>query len=383
MQTQHRTRASQLAPWRAAYPQTALGPDVTEYLRHKVKRLTVKSQRGYERTLAMLAIHYPETPLAEFEPPAGTRLVEDFLADHWSDRNPKTYNINLSVLTDFFRWNVLRFRLHGDPTLPIERGKGRQFHRSAFTLNQRDLILDSARNVRYRLAVRLLLDYGIRKGTLANARLEHFDRPRERLTIFTKGEKIQVVPIPDPDFWDELAELEADPGCQPSHYLMCKHHVRRTRPAGDKLLLALRTQIETVEAVVEKIEALGVEGGSPLLTVKLNEISELSARPGLIGERLFSWEPEEPLGEHGLHSWWYRRLAAAGIVAPGTNAGQRMHKARHSAAQHMLDATGDIVLTSALLGHANIATTQTYVGQDSDHLHEALRKVVVDRRNRA
>lgn len=372
----------QRAPWRAAYPSTALGPDVVEYLRHKTKRLTAKSYRGYERTLAILALEYPATPLAEFEPPAGTRLVEDFLADHWGERNPKTYNIQLSVLKDFFRWNVLRFRLHGDPTLPIERGKGRQFHRSSFTDDQCHAILDATRNTRYRLALRLLLDYGIRKGALANVRFEHFDRLRESLTIFTKGETIHIVRIPDPDFWEELASLEDDPGCLPSHFLMCKHHVRRTRTLADGLLVRLREQIQAAGEVVEEIEALDAEGGSPLLAVKLAGLAELTARPGLIGERLFGWTPDEPLGEHGLHSWWYRRLAAAGIVAPGTNAGQRLHKARHSAAQRFMDETGDIVGTQHLLGHANIATTQTYVGRDSEQLLETLRKVIIDRKAR-
>lgn len=167
MQQHPRTRTPRRAPWRTEYLATELGPDVTEYLRHKTKRLTAKSYRGYERTLALFALEYPETPLVQFEPPDGTRLVEDFLAAHWADRNPKTYNIHLTTLRDFFRWNALRYRLKGDPTLPIERGKGRQFHRSTFTVEQRDAIVAATRNTRYRLAVRLLLDYGIRKGARA------------------------------------------------------------------------------------------------------------------------------------------------------------------------------------------------------------------------
>ena len=90
MQSDHATRTQRRASWRTAYRDTALGPDVTEYLRHKTKRLTVKSYRGYERTLALFALEYPDIPLAQFEPPAGTRLIEDFLADHWAHRNPKT-----------------------------------------------------------------------------------------------------------------------------------------------------------------------------------------------------------------------------------------------------------------------------------------------------
>jgi hypothetical protein len=39
-------------------------------------------------------------------------------------------------------------------------------------------------------------------------------------------------------------------------------------------------------------------------------------------------DPTKPMGPPGAHNWWYRRLAAAGIVAKSTTKGQRMHKAR-------------------------------------------------------
>ena len=47
-----------------------------------------------------------------------------------------------------------------------------------------------------------------------------------------------------------------------------------------------------------------------------------------------------------------------------------MHKARHTAGQRVLDATGNIVAVKALLGHASIQTTaDIYV----DHDEAALR----------
>jgi hypothetical protein len=52
--------------------------------------------------------------------------------------------------------------------------------------------------------------------------------------------------------------------------------------------------------------------------------------------------PDKPMGDHGLHDWWYRCLANAGIVAQGTTSGERMHKARHTAGQRVLDATGNL-----------------------------------------
>lgn len=50
--------------------------------------------------------------------------------------------------------------------------------------------------------------------------------------------------------------------------------------------------------------------------------------------------PDEPMGDHGLHDWWYGCLERAGVVAHGTTSGERMHKARHTAGQRVLDATG-------------------------------------------
>lgn len=360
-----------------AYRTTPLGVEAGDYLRHKTKRLTRKSYRGHEYALAIFAGQHPAVELAELEPPNGTRLIEDFLDRNWGHRNPKTYNIQLTVLRDFCKWNVLRGRLHGDPTLPIERAKPRQFHRSTFTGEQRQAILDSTRNLRYRLALQLLLDYGIRKGALAAVQLEHFDHARQRLTIFTKGERIHQVPIPDPVFWADLALLTAEPGSQPSHFLMCKHHTRRARSTSPRLLAQLAVELAGMQATVAKVESLGAEGAVWLVSENLRELAQLIQRPGLIGERIFGMDPSEAMGEHGLHSWWYRRLTCAGVVEPGTTRGRRMHTARHTAGQRVLDVTGNLVAVQHLLGHTSIATTgNNYVGHETDQLHETMREVL-------
>jgi hypothetical protein len=52
------------------------------------------------------------------------------------------------------------------------------------------------------------------------------------------------------------------------------------------------------------------------------------------------------------HRWWHRQLEKVGIVATGETSGERMHKARHTAGQRVLDATGDLKLAQRLLGHA-------------------------------
>jgi integrase len=68
--------------------------------------------------------------------------------------------------------------------------------------------------------------------------------------------------------------------------------------------------------------------------------------------------PEKPMSDSaGMHRWWYRCLERAGVVALGTTKGERMHKARHTAGQRVLDATGDLKLVQKLLGHESIRTT--------------------------
>jgi site-specific recombinase XerC len=50
----------------------------------------------------------------------------------------------------------------------------------------------------------------------------------------------------------------------------------------------------------------------------------------------------------------YSCLANAGVVPTGTTSGERMHKARHTAGQRVLDATGNLKAVQKLLGHLQI-----------------------------
>ena len=81
------------------------------------------------------------------------------------------------------------------------------------------------------------------------------------------------------------------------------------------------------------------------------------------------------MGVHGLHKWWYRCLEKAGVVAEGQTSGERMHKARHTAGQRVLDHTrGNLKAVQKLLGHSSISTTgDIYTDWDIDQLAETLR----------
>jgi len=115
---------------------------------------------------------------------------------------------------------VLRGKLRGDPTLAIERAKKRAVFRTTFTTDQMRAIVAAQDDARDRIALRLLLNYGLRNGTLQKVQFKHLDHLRKRLTIFTKGEKIREVPIPHTPFWFELERLIVETEAQPSHYLL-------------------------------------------------------------------------------------------------------------------------------------------------------------------
>lgn len=83
------------------------------------------------------------------------------------------------------------------------------------------------------------------------------------------------------------------------------------------------------------------------------------------------------MSDHGCHKWWYRCLTTAGIVPPGTTSGENIHKARHTAGQRVLDATGNLKAVQKLLGHSSIQTTgDIYADWDIDALTATMAQVL-------
>lgn len=309
-----------------SYQDFPIGQHAAEYLWAKRKRLTDGSFRKYESALDKLARFFPDLQIEDFEPPIGTNRVEEFMHHQWGGSEPRTYNSNFSVICDFFKWAVKRGHLHGNPTLPIDRAKPRGVHREVFHDDQRRRLLAENPDLRDRIALRLLLDYALRKGSLRQVRFQHFDHVRKRLTIFAKGGKVRNVPIPDPAFWHDLERLILDTQAEPHWYLL----------------------------------------------------------PTSVGNRSTRrLVHDKPRGNHGMHKWWYRCLTNAGIVPEGVESGERMHKARHSAGQRLLDHTGNLKAVQQLLGHESIATTgDIYVGWDEVALAASLESALEAERRR-
>jgi len=310
-----------------SYQDYELGRDAAAYLRAKRKVLTDSSHRDYESVLDKFVRYYSDLTLTDFEPPVGTERVEEFLEHQWGAGAPRTHNKALSILRDFFKHHLLREHLRGDPTLAIARAKKRDVYRSTFSGDQTRSIVANQPELRDRIALRLMLNYALRKGALRAVRFEHFDHQRRQLTIFTKGGKVRKVPIPDSHFWMDLERHILDIGAQPGWFLLNRRTVRPNRAPG--------------------------------------------AGPYVVEVR------DRPMGDHGAHDWWYDRLQAAGIVAAGTTSGERMHKARHTAGQRVLDHTGNLKAVQKLLGHASIQTTgDVYADWDIDQLAATLEIVL-------
>jgi integrase/recombinase XerC len=311
-----------------SYRALPLGLRAGDYLRTKRRRLTESSYRDYESILDKLARYFADLDLCDLEPPVGTERVEEFLEHQWGAQSGRTFNKALSVLHDFFKHHQLRGNVQGDPTLAIERAKKRDVYRETIPLEDRLLLLAANDDLRDRVALRLLLDYGIRKGSLQGIQYRHFDHQRRRLSVVqAKGGKARDLPIPDLDLWLDLERLIIDVSAEPHHYLLCR---QKTIPFGP---------------------------------------------PDEQGKRQVSLRrfPDKPMGAHGAHAWWYRCQERAGLVAPGQTSGAKMHRTRYTAGQRVLDATGNLKAVQALLGHASISTTaDTYTDWDVKQLEASL-----------
>jgi integrase len=323
------------------------------YIMFKRKRLTASSERGYQSILNEFTKHHPGLMLGDFEPPRGNILIEDFLTARWGESAPRTYNKGHSVLCDFFSWHVARDTMERDPMATIERAKARPPKRITFSKAQVAAIFAANHEPRDQIALRLLLHYAIRKGALRGVQLEHFDHEKRTLTVFTKGEQFHTLPIVEDRIWELLADL-GEPG---HHYLLPKQKLRkRISPsraefaaASEQLgdLLATLTAIDDTACAIEP-SALA---GHAEHTVALLSLTVAAAS---VQVRMFA---AEQMGEHGTHLWWYRCLTRAGVVEPGTTSGRKLHSARHTAIQAVLDTTGNLRAAQAVAGHKNVGTT--------------------------
>jgi integrase/recombinase XerC len=78
-------------------------------------------------------------------------------------------------------------------------------------------------------------------------------------------------------------------------------------------------------------------------------------------------DTSRPMDPASVHRWLKTCLERAGL--PGTI---KTHELRHSAADHLWRATGNLMLASQLLRHESVATTQAYLHPTRDDLAQGL-----------
>ncbi|HVU78850.1 MAG TPA: site-specific integrase [Gaiellaceae bacterium] len=152
--------------------------------------------------------------------------------------------------------------------------------------------------------------------------------------MFTKGGKVQTIRVVDDWWWEALSILQLSIDARPEHYMMCSHKTWRAFVGYDRVTGAAKT---------------------------------------VPRHKQF---PEKPMSQHGMHDWWYGCLQRAGVVAEGVTRGEKMHKARHTAGQRVLDKSGNIKAVQKLLGHSDPATTmEHYVDWDEEQLAKTMEEL--------
>jgi integrase len=273
--------------------------------------------RDYEAVLAKLALDHADLELSDFEPPVGTERLREFIDGRWGEKTARTRAKVISILRDFFAYQVREQRLHSNPALAITRPRRRDVARGTFSPADVIKLLGACTRRRDRVALLLLFRLGLRKGELARVQFRHYDGAN--LTVQGKAGKVRLLPIVDEDLRLELERyvLERQPG--PEEYLLYP-------------------------------EKLGPEFyGGPVGVIWENRTTELSAT--------------------AVHRWWTRRLQDAGLPH------RPMHEARHTAITEFLRDTGNLKLAQMLAGHADIGTTANiYAHLDTSDLETALRQ---------
>jgi integrase/recombinase XerD len=309
------------------YRSTPLGLEVAAFMRYFKNEYgaTAESYRDYEAILAKLCLDHADLELHDFEPPVGTQRLREFIERRWSDRSPRTRKKVRAVLMSFFRWAQGEFKLQGNPVTAIRTPRVRDPERPTFTEDDQIAVIAAQEGLRDRVAVKLLLLMGLRKGELAAIQLRDFDLGHRRLTIRGKGGKIRKTPIPTEELRREIERLIL--GRDPREYLLYPTKMGRT-------------------------------GTWPNYETKV------------------VWENRlAPLSSTAMHRWWYGCLRRANLVGKGVSSGKKMHSARYTAGTEFYLATGDIYATQKLLGHVDVGTTANIYVQESDaDLEEKLRR---------
>jgi len=307
-----------------SYRATPLGQLVGRYLRW------ARNERGLVGKTTVRAYEYA---LARMCLTLGAVAPEDVTVDDlrvvlelWADREPQTRANATTALRSFWSWAEDEGHVERSPATRLRRPKLPKKTIQLLPELVDTELLAVAENVRDRLALIVLLDYGIRKGELTGIQVRHLDLRRRTLTVFGKGQKHRVLPIRG------RVVLTAE------EYLLTDLPDPVSRqPEPDDFLV----------------------------------YSEHRNKYGV-----YRATPKEPMPSQTLHNWWYRHLRAAGLVGTDVTKGMNMHRARHTFATELRRTEGvDLGDVQHMLGHSDIHTTEAFYGHyDLSDLERAMER---------
>ncbi len=324
-----------------SYRATPLGAVVGRYCRWKKNEwgATKETMDSYEPPLAKLALQHPGLTIKDFEPPAGTERLREFLASNWGHCAADTVSKNLAILHDFIRWCIENDLLYGDPTTKIRYPRHRKKAVEVFSNSFVAQVIAGQVYLADKIGCRLICTYGLRRGEFRTLQMRHFDFERRQITVRGKGGKSRIIPIPDVAFWREVGELELEAQTNPLDYLLYRYSRRK-----------IRVPLEEAEGTLDT--------GKGVLGYAYSERYDHTTKPS----------------KGRIHAWWYRCLVRAGVVPPDTTSGSKMHRGRHTAITELVRTPGvNLKAVQIIAGHASISTTaDTYSHFDTSDAEAAL-----------
>jgi integrase/recombinase XerC len=301
------------------YRSTPLGLLVARYVRwfRNEWGATPDSIRDYEAILARMSL-----TLSDRQPiDVSTEDLREFI-DLWADRSPRTRQKVTSVVRAFWAWAEEQGHIAISPAARIRRPRAPRKQASLLPSNVDARLLAAATTARDRLALLVLLDYGVRRAELGGIMARDFDLGRRQLVVFGKGQKSRVLPL------------------------------------RGRIVLAAE------EWLLDELEGVGRQPEP--------EDYLLYPEKRTPDRRVYWADPKKRCATNTVHRWWYRMLEQAGVVSHGVRSGLNMHRARHTFATDLRRVAG-IEAASQALGHTDLATTLGIYGhQDITDLERAM-----------
>jgi integrase/recombinase XerD len=298
---------------------------VDAYLAHlRVERgLAARTVQAYAHDLARFCEFAEEQGIEE------PTEVDLGVVSAWQTRlariglGPRSAARELSALRGFLRFLVREGVLDADPSQLAARPRfGRRLPR---VLGEHELLrlieapdATTLRGLRDRAMLSLTYAAGLRVSELVGLKLGDVDLSRGVVAAFGKGQKRRLVPVGDV----ALEHLEA--------YLSARREAEKAPVRRRRASRAPRSAAATAVFVSS--------WGRPLTRVAFWKIVRR----------------------------WGRVAGLRGNVHP--------HQLRHSFATHLLAGGADLRSVQALLGHADVSTTEIYTHVTRDHIRQAHRR---------